>query len=102
MKNYKVIVAVVFVYFAMACSKKVVPVIPVPTTPPVVNATFSEADLAQGKQLYENNCAKCHKLYAPDSYDKANWETIVNRMARKAKITDAEKSLVFHYLTNGK
>lgn len=59
-------------------------------------------ELAEGKVLYENNCGKCHGLYNPSDFTKEQWVPIVNRMQRKAKITDAQRDLVFNYLVMDK
>lgn len=59
------------------------------------------AEIAEGKSLYENNCGKCHMLFPASKHDKAGWVKTVDRMAPKAKITDAQKTLVYNYLTYG-
>jgi len=56
--------------------------------------------LAQGKDLYENRCAKCHKLYAASDYNIQRWPRILNSMQYKAKITDQQKELILSYLSN--
>jgi cytochrome c5 len=55
--------------------------------------------LAEGKNLYENNCAKCHKLFAPTDYTAEQWTPIVLRMQKKAKIQDDEREKIYFYLT---
>ena len=56
--------------------------------------------VAQGKDLYENRCAKCHKLYAASDYNIQRWPRILNSMQYKAKITDQQKELILSYLSN--
>lgn len=53
---------------------------------------------AEGKMLYENNCGKCHALFSADKFTKEQWEPIVLRMQKKARITDEQRDLVFNYL----
>ena len=48
--------------------------------------------------LYENNCGKCHALFSADKFTKEQWEPIVLRMQKKARITDEQRDLVFNYL----
>ena len=79
-----------------SCSPKVAPAV-TEAKPPVV-ATLS-AELAEGKSLFENNCAKCHKLYAPSDFTAEQWTPIVLRMQKKAKIQDAEREKIYNYLT---
>lgn len=58
-------------------------------------------ELAEGKSLYENNCAKCHKLFEVTKHTKEEWVPVVDRMARKAKINDDQKKLVYNYIVSG-
>ncbi|MEW5677352.1 hypothetical protein ABGT15_13635 [Flavobacterium enshiense] len=52
-----------------------------------------------GKKVYENNCAKCHKLFEPSSHSATEWKPILERMQKKAKISDEETASVYNYLT---
>jgi len=85
-----------------SCSKKVAA--PVANTEVKVTEEI-KADLpiaiAEGKTLYENSCARCHKLFPTGKHDKAGWSGTLDRMAPKAKITDEQKTLVYNYLTYG-
>lgn len=76
-----------------SCAPKVV----TPAPPPVANV-MSPA-LAEGKNLYENNCAKCHKLYDRKDFSAEEWTPIVMRMQKKAQISDANRDLIYNYLT---
>lgn len=57
------------------------------------------AELAEGKALYENNCAKCHKLYEPKSFSAADWKPIVTKMQRKAMLDDLQGQKIYNYVT---
>lgn len=59
------------------------------------------SDQNHGKELYENRCGKCHKLFTPSDYTVTKWPGILNRMQNKAKITDDQKAQVFAYLSTG-
>ena len=48
---------------------------------------------------YENNCAKCHKLYNAKDYTAEQWKPILVSMQKKAKITDQEREKIYTYLT---
>ncbi len=43
--------------------------------------TLNELD--QGKSLFEQHCALCHKLKNPTSYTEAEWNKIVPQMCAK-------------------
>jgi mono/diheme cytochrome c family protein len=51
-----------------------------------------------GNELYMKNCASCHKLIDPAKYTKVQWPDFVNKMQKRAKITDAQKALIISYL----
>lgn len=58
-------------------------------------------ELAEGKGLYENNCAQCHKLFPVTKHTKEEWGPVLDRMAKKAKISDVEKASIYNYITAG-
>ena len=64
------------------------------------SATNSLTELKKGRELYVNNCASCHQLYAPNKYDSKTWIHNLDEMQPKAKITDEQKKLIFDYLVN--
>ena len=63
-----------------------------------VEETLSPA-LAEGKNLYNNNCAECHKLYNPKDFTAQQWTPIMLKMQKKAKISDEEREKIYAYLT---
>jgi mono/diheme cytochrome c family protein len=52
-----------------------------------------------GKDLYDNRCGKCHKLFAATDYSIKRWPGILDSMQSKAKITDEQKAQIFAYLS---
>lgn len=95
-----------------ACSPKVVPVVtevkappaaptppPTPTTEVTTEVTTLTAELAEGKNLYENNCAKCHELYDRKQFSGAQWSPILYRMQKEAGISDADREKIYNYVT---
>lgn len=56
------------------------------------------ADLAEGKSLYENNCAKCHSLYATKDFSAEQWKPILLDMQKKAKISDEQREKIYNYV----
>ncbi|KGO90696.1 c-type cytochrome [Flavobacterium suncheonense] len=54
-----------------------------------------------GKGLYEQNCAKCHKLFEPSKHNAEEWKVTLGRMQKKAKISDEDTASIYGYLTAG-
>src|SRR5690606_14882979 len=63
-----------------------------------VKKNFSEAQLEEGRLVYQNSCGKCHKLFAPESRDIEKWEKVLPRMAKRAKLDDETTGKVRAYL----
>lgn len=64
---------------------------------------YTKAQFMQGKTLNENNCAKCHKLKDPANFTEERLNKVIPNMAKKAKLTDADKDLVLkYYIASGK
>ena len=63
-----------------------------------VSDKVSEAELAFGKDIYENVCNNCHKLYQTKSFDKAEWKVITNRMQDKTHLNDIDIQNVYRYI----
>lgn len=92
-KIFAIIVLGILIY---SCSPKVVP-----QSEPIKEVTSKplSAAMNEGKGLYENNCAKCHKLYSPNDYSAIQWQPILLDMQKKAKITDEQREKIYSYLT---
>ena len=97
MKSKVLLVIAVIGAFVYACSPKMA------TTAQTSEVKKIELtpELAEGKSLYENNCGTCHNLFPVNEHDKSGWAKTLDHMAPKAKITDAQKELVYNYLTYG-
>jgi cytochrome c5 len=67
-------------------------------TPVAVTLT---AEQEHGKGLYEQNCAKCHKLFEPASHNPEEWKVTLARMQKKAKTSDEDTAIIYNYLTAG-
>jgi cytochrome c5 len=64
-----------------------------------VKNTVMTAELAEGKSLYENNCAKCHKLYDAKDFSTEEWKPIVASMQKKAHLDNLQGQKIYNYLT---
>jgi cytochrome c5 len=73
---------------------------PVQVPPKVASANEGpmSADLAAGRMLYENNCAKCHRLFGPKEYSQENWGPILVVMQKKAHLGDADMAKITNYI----
>lgn len=93
----KIVVTALAVMALIACTKSLYE--------PNAGNTAKNADitqLKQGRELYVNKCGKCHELFSPNKYNKADWGKWVDRMAPKSKLTAEEKAKVLAYVTKGK
>ena len=71
-----------------------------PATPPSPGAATActAQQIESGKMIYNNNCGKCHGLYAPEKFDQAHWVKILNAMIPKAKLNETDGTLVKAYV----
>ena len=63
------------------------------------NATLDE--LKQGRELYINNCKRCHNLYSPDDFSSDQWNNILSTMGPKTAMSEPEVILVKKYVSRG-
>lgn len=62
----------------------------------VFNTTLDTLKI--GRELYINKCGSCHNLYLPSIYTKEEWQQIMDRMEKPAKINNLQKGLIKKYL----
>lgn len=87
----------------VSCGTKKAAPVAVATTPAateVAKATELSPALAEGKNLYENSCARCHKLYDPKKFSQEDWKPILVRMQKKAKLDDTQMASISNYITS--
>lgn len=73
--------------------------------PPAVTTETKKAvaltpALEEGKNLYENSCARCHKLYEAKQFTQEDWKPILTRMQKKAKLDDTQMASISNYITS--
>lgn len=98
MKSRILIVVVALALFSCATKTPATPAA-VTENIPVKTAALS-AELAEGQNLYDNNCGKCHKLYEPKKYTQEEWKPILVRMQKKAHLDDTQIASVSNYITS--
>lgn len=96
MKNILILAGLAL--FVVSCgTQKAAPV----ASAPVQEASKTVAltpELEAGKKLYDNNCAKCHKLYEPKKFTKEEWAPILVRMGKKAKLDETQMASISNYI----
>lgn len=51
-----------------------------------------------GEQLYKEKCGGCHALYQRDKFSERDWDTVIARMEKKARLDDHQSKLIREYL----
>ena len=100
--------AVAFLLFSCntqksASSLAVTPSVPataVETTTALAVAPELTPALLEGKNLYENNCSGCHKLYVPKTFTQEEWKPILVRMQKKAHVDDSQIASISNYIAS--
>ena len=95
----KILTLAAITLLAVSCSTK--KTAPAPATPTVIEtakAVELTPELAAGKSMYENNCAKCHKLYEPKKFTQDEWAPILVRMQKKAHLDDTQMASIKSYI----
>lgn len=54
--------------------------------------------LKNGESLYYTKCNRCHGLNEPTDFSEQRWNHVMDEMAPKANLTDAQRDEVFKYL----
>ncbi|RZJ52853.1 MAG: cytochrome c [Flavobacterium sp.] len=68
------------------------------TTTPVAPAAALSLELAEGQNLYNNNCANCHKLFEPKKFTKEEWGPILVSMGKKAHLDNTQMASITNYI----
>ncbi|WP_143304530.1 cytochrome c [Chitinophaga vietnamensis] len=77
-----------------SCSKGTAPT----ESAAAVEATFAKYPDSPGKTIYRENCNKCHRYRLPETRTADKWPGIIDKMARKAKLTDEQKAAVLEFV----
>lgn len=54
-------------------------------------------ELSKAKDLYLTKCTKCHKLYDPVPYDDEKWAGWMQKMKKKAHLSQEQYELISRY-----
>jgi mono/diheme cytochrome c family protein len=58
--------------------------------------------LEQGRSLYIRKCSGCHTLRVPAVYSQERWPQILDKMQKRAKLSEADKESILHYVLSVK
>ncbi|AOC93608.1 hypothetical protein BB050_00452 [Flavobacterium anhuiense] len=95
MKNFLILAGLAL--FVVSCgTQKKAAVASTPAEAPKTVALTPE--LETGKNLYDNSCARCHKLYEPKKFTKEEWTPILVRMGKKAKLDETQMASITNYI----
>lgn len=59
---------------------------------------LSREETEAAKKLYSTKCAKCHEFYDPKSYNQAEWNKWMQKMAKKSRLKADQAELLNRYL----
>jgi len=97
----KILILTAVTLLLVSCgTKKSVPAVAATPTVTETKAIELTPELAEGKNLYDNNCAKCHKLYEPKKFSEEEWKPILTRMQKKAHLDDVQTASISNYITS--
>ncbi len=60
--------------------------------------TFPNAQVEEGFNLQAQYCGRCHKVKNAENYTREQWNDILPRMAKKAKITEEQQATINEYI----
>ncbi|SHG89109.1 Dihaem cytochrome c [Flavobacterium fluvii] len=95
MKIKLIFLAATAVFIASCSSKKTVVAADVPK-----EGSISPELVQHGKNLYVNNCVKCHALYEPKKFSQEKWKPILVKMQKKARLDDVQIAAISNYITS--
>lgn len=59
---------------------------------------FPNETVSNGFALYGTECSKCHKAKEVKKYSREDWNTILPRMAKKAKLEGDQEATIDAYI----
>ena len=102
----KILFAFVVVGSIVACAPKLVtpdvpvePVVDLPTPEPTTNlpSAMSES-VTLGQGIFNNDCTKCHSLKVIGNHNKQQWNGILTKMTKMAKLDETQTNQVTQYV----
>lgn len=63
-----------------------------------VKKNFTEAQMEEGRVIFQGKCGKCHNLHEPETRNVAKWERVLPRMSKKANLEEEQAAKVRAYV----
>lgn len=63
-----------------------------------VKKNYTEAEMEEGKTIFESSCKKCHGLKQPETRTVEKWERVLPRMSQRSKLNEKEAGKVRAYV----
>ncbi len=97
-KLVQVVCGLLFLVFPIACAS-----LPFPTDEALRRVSQERpgttlSDLQTGRRNYVGHCAACHNLFFPSAFAPSDWNRILVRMQKKARINDETTDSIGVYL----
>jgi len=97
----KILALAIVTVFLVSCNSQKTSVATTAPVAPMVTETPMAAlptELAEGQNLYSNNCANCHKLFEPKKFTKEEWTPILVSMGKKAHLDGTQMASITNYI----
>lgn len=96
----KILILTAVTSLLVSCGTKKPAAVTDVSTVETAKTTELTPELAEGKNLYDNSCAKCHKLYEPKKFTQEEWKPILTRMQKKAHLDNVQMASIANYITS--
>lgn len=100
----KILILAAVVLLVVSCGTQKAAAVATTETPAAPVTKTADAtltpELAEAKNLYENSCGRCHKLYEAKKFTKEEWKPILTRMQKKAKLDDTQIASISNYINS--
>lgn len=63
-----------------------------------VKKNFTDADMEEGKVIFQSSCKKCHPIKEPETRTVEKWERVLPRMSKKANLDNEQSNKVRAYV----
>jgi hypothetical protein len=94
MQSRQIVSLSVLAIFLLGCAVSLY----IPTENDAKKYNSSLESLNKGRELYVKKCGRCHKPFSTTKFTEQQWLPQVNRMQKRAKVTNEEKELIFSYI----
>jgi cytochrome c5 len=94
----KVIYTLSAIALLAACTPKTAEVIEVVEVEKAETEKFPNTEVAEGSQLYMDNCGKCHKHKTVTDFTQDQWKKIVPKMSEMSKLDATQENKILQFV----